>query len=102
MTLSCKICGISNSKTLEFLTAHPTPPKMIGFICNWPKSKRFVEHDKLKGFDIRGGRVRLRRHRVRACHANQAVRGPGAERSPGAHGARHVVQRERSAGRHRQ
>ncbi|MBC8454477.1 MAG: phosphoribosylanthranilate isomerase [Candidatus Pelagibacter sp.] len=48
MTLSCKICGISDSKTLEFLTSHPTPPKMIGFICNWPKSKRFVEHDKLK------------------------------------------------------
>ena len=48
MTLSCKICGISDTKTLEFLTAHPTPPKMIGFICNWPKSKRFVEHDKLK------------------------------------------------------
>ena len=48
MTLSCKICGISDSKTLEFLTSHPTPPKMIGFICNWPKSKRFVQHDKLK------------------------------------------------------
>ena len=48
MTLSCKICGISNSKTLEFLTAHPTPPKMIGFICNWPKSKRFIEQDKIK------------------------------------------------------
>ncbi|MDA9852839.1 phosphoribosylanthranilate isomerase [Candidatus Pelagibacter sp.] len=48
MTLSCKICGISDSKTLEFLTSHPTPPKMIGFICNWPKSKRFVEHNKLK------------------------------------------------------
>ncbi|MDA9996008.1 phosphoribosylanthranilate isomerase [Candidatus Pelagibacter sp.] len=48
MILSCKICGISDSKTLEFLTSHPTPPKMIGFICNWPKSKRFVEHDKLK------------------------------------------------------
>ena len=48
MTLSCKICGISDSKTLEFLTSHPTPPKMIGFICNWPKSKRFIEHDKLK------------------------------------------------------
>ena len=48
MTLSCKICGISDTKTLEFLTAHPTSPKMIGFICNWPKSKRFVEHDKLK------------------------------------------------------
>ena len=48
MTLSCKICGISDSKTLEFLTSHPTPPQMIGFICNWPKSKRFVEHNKLK------------------------------------------------------
>ena len=48
MILSCKICGISDSKILEFLTSHPTPPKMIGFICNWPKSKRFVEYDKLK------------------------------------------------------
>jgi len=48
MIQSCKICGISDSKTLEFLTSHPTPPKMIGFICNWPKSIRFVEHDKLK------------------------------------------------------
>ncbi|MDB9979565.1 phosphoribosylanthranilate isomerase [Candidatus Pelagibacter sp.] len=48
MIQPCKICGISDSKTLEFLTSHPTPPKMIGFICNWPKSKRFVEHGKLK------------------------------------------------------
>ena len=48
MIQPCKICGISDSKTLEFLTLHPTPPKMIGFICNWPKSKRFVEHNKLK------------------------------------------------------
>jgi len=48
MIQSCKICGISDYKTLEFLTSHPTPPKMIGFICNWPKSIRFVEHDKLK------------------------------------------------------
>ncbi len=48
MIQPCKICGISDSKTLEFLTSHATPPKMIGFICNWPKSKRFVEQDKLK------------------------------------------------------
>ncbi len=48
MIQPCKICGISDSKTLEFLTSHPTSPKMIGFICNWPKSKRFVEHNKLK------------------------------------------------------
>ena len=48
MIQPCKICGISDSKTLEFLTLHPTPPKMIGFICNWPKSIRFIEHNKLK------------------------------------------------------
>ena len=48
MILSCKICGISDPNTLEFLTSHPAPPKMIGFICNWPKSIRFVEYDKLK------------------------------------------------------
>ena len=48
MIQPCKICGISDSKTLKFLTSHPTPPKMIGFICNWPKSKRFVEYNKLK------------------------------------------------------
>ena len=48
MIQPCKICGISDSKTLEFLTSHPTPPKMIGFICNWPKSKRFVENNKLR------------------------------------------------------
>ena len=48
MIQPCKICGISDSKTLEFLTSHPTPPKMIGFICNWPKSKRFVDNNKLK------------------------------------------------------
>ena len=48
MIQPCKICGISDSKILAFLTSHPTPPKMIGFICNWPKSKRFVEYNKLK------------------------------------------------------
>ena len=48
MIQPCKICGISDSKTLEFLTSHPTPPRMIGFICNWPKSKRFVEYEKLE------------------------------------------------------
>ena len=48
MIQPCKICGISDPITLEFLTSHPTPPKMVGFICNWPKSKRFVEYDKLK------------------------------------------------------
>ena len=43
-----KICGISDSKTFKFLTTHHLSPKFIGFIVNYPKSKRYVEIDKLK------------------------------------------------------
>jgi len=46
--MKSKICGISDTKTLRYLTEHPYPPQYIGFIVNYPKSKRFVEHDKLK------------------------------------------------------
>jgi len=46
--MKVKICGISDSKTLEYLTIHPHPPEYIGFIVNYPKSKRFVKFDKLK------------------------------------------------------
>jgi len=46
--MKLKICGISDSKTLEYLTTHPHPPEYIGFIVNYLKSKRFVELDKLK------------------------------------------------------
>jgi phosphoribosylanthranilate isomerase len=46
--MKSKICGISDSKTLEYLTNHTHPPQYIGFIVNYPKSKRFVEHKKLK------------------------------------------------------
>ncbi len=48
MIKGCKICGVSDPKTLNFIINHPHPPKFIGFICNYPKSKRFVEFDKLK------------------------------------------------------
>jgi phosphoribosylanthranilate isomerase len=43
-----KICGISDPITLKFLTEHPHSPKFIGFIVNYPKSKRYVEINKLK------------------------------------------------------
>ena len=43
-----KICGISDSKTLNYITAHQYSPEYIGFIVNYPKSKRFVEFYKLK------------------------------------------------------
>ena len=46
--MKLKICGISDSKTLEYLTSHPHPPEYIGFIVNYPKSKRFIKFDKLK------------------------------------------------------
>ena len=47
MIKNCKICGISDTKTLKYITSHPNPPKYIGFIVNFRKSKRYVEYDKL-------------------------------------------------------
>ena len=46
--MKSKICGISDLKTLKYLIDHPNPPQHIGFIVNYPKSKRFVEYDKIK------------------------------------------------------
>ena len=43
----CKICGISDLDTLNFITNHPYPPRFIGFICNYKKSSRYVEVEKL-------------------------------------------------------
>ena len=48
MTLECKICGVSDDEILNFIINHKFPPKFIGFIVNYPKSKRFVEINKLK------------------------------------------------------
>ena len=46
--MKSKICGIADADTLRFLTEHPLPPQFIGFIVNFPKSKRYVEPNKLK------------------------------------------------------
>jgi len=43
MIKGCKICGIKDSDTLNYIINHPYPPKFIGFICNYPKSSRYVE-----------------------------------------------------------
>ena len=48
MALKSKICGISDTKTLEFLVNHKSSPEFIGFIVNYPKSKRYVDKKKLK------------------------------------------------------
>ena len=48
MIKGCKICGIKDSETLNFILNHPHPPKFIGFICNYQKSPRYVELNDLK------------------------------------------------------
>ena len=48
MTLRCKICGVSNTKILNFIINHKFPPQFVGFIVNYPKSKRYVKLEKLK------------------------------------------------------
>ncbi len=47
MIKGSKICGISDLKTLDFIINHPYPPQFIGFICNYKKSSRYVEVEKL-------------------------------------------------------
>ena len=48
MIQNCKICGVKDPQILDYIINHNYPPRMIGFICNWPKSKRFVNHEDLK------------------------------------------------------
>ena len=48
MIKDCKICGITDSHVLNFLISHPYSPKFIGFICNYPKSSRYIQIKDLK------------------------------------------------------
>ena len=48
MIKGVKICGISDTKTLNYVLNHPYPPKFLGFICNFPASKRYVPYENLK------------------------------------------------------
>ena len=47
MIKGSKICGISDLDTLDFIINHPYPPQFIGFICNYKKSSRYVNIEKL-------------------------------------------------------
>ena len=47
MIKGCKICGIKDFDTLNYILNHSYPPKFIGFICNYPKSSRYVDFEKL-------------------------------------------------------
>ena len=48
MILKSKICGVSDTKTLKYIVNHKSPSQFIGFIVNYPKSKRYVDIKKLK------------------------------------------------------
>ena len=48
MIRGLKICGISDPETLNFILNHQHPPKFIGFITNYKKSKRYVSYGNLK------------------------------------------------------
>ncbi len=46
--MDAKICGVKDSKTLRYIINHKNPPRFIGFITNYPKSKRYIEYESLK------------------------------------------------------
>ena len=48
MIKDLKICGISDQKTLNYILNHPYPPKFIGFITNYKRSRRYVDYENLK------------------------------------------------------
>ena len=48
MIKGLKICGVSDLKTLNYILNHPYPPKFIGFITNYKKSKRYIAYENLK------------------------------------------------------
>ena len=46
--MEAKICGVKDINTLKYIINHKYPPKFIGFIVNYKKSKRYIEHESLK------------------------------------------------------
>ena len=48
MYLKSKICGVSTPEVLDYTINHSYPPALIGFIVNYPRSKRYVKSDKLE------------------------------------------------------
>ena len=48
MILKSKICGVTDHKVLKYIVDHKNSPQFVGFIVNYPKSKRYVDKNKLK------------------------------------------------------
>ena len=45
--MGLKSVGFQIYDTLDFIINHPYPPQFIGFICNYKKSSRYVDVEKL-------------------------------------------------------
>ena len=45
--MAAKICGVKDSYTLDYIINHKHPPKFVGFITNYLKSKRYIKHENL-------------------------------------------------------
>ena len=48
MVKGIKICGVSDLETLNYIVNHKFPPRFVGFITNYKKSRRYVKYEKLK------------------------------------------------------
>ena len=48
MIQGSKICGVSDPETLNYILNHNHPPKFVGFISNYKKSKRYVTYENIK------------------------------------------------------
>ena len=82
--MDAKICGVKDPKTLDYIINHKHPPTFVGFICNYPKSKRYLEffdlqnliniQKKNSGLDnVRDRRVQTRRVHRRVLYCSCRV-----------------------------
>ena len=46
--LSSKLCGISDIVTLKYILSHNYPPKFVGMIMNYKRSRRYITIEKAK------------------------------------------------------
>ena len=46
--MEAKICGVKDQRTLNYIIHHNYPPKFVGFICNYKKSKRYIKFNYLE------------------------------------------------------
>tara|TARA_Y100000590_G_scaffold415519_1_gene513389 strand:- start:673 stop:1317 length:645 start_codon:yes stop_codon:yes gene_type:complete len=53
-----KICGVKDQNILRYIINHNYPPKFVGFITNYLKSKRYLDYKNLKKLiNIKKGKI---------------------------------------------